>query len=595
MISHATNALDSGESNNENTQTNPVNFLKKSLAVCLTAAMLTACNGDDGAQGPAGPAGPAGADGSSSSSSAVANSDGSNVTTSGYVFPSNAIHVEVPVSTLTTGKVDITEAIQLALFELTDSGIVDATLVLPKGDYAVTDTIMIDSADGLTLTGHGINETKLDFTDSIGDDGIRFEGGTNITIRDFSVYEAPKNGIKITNSQGVHLAYTGTIWEGALNDENGAYGLYPLQSSNILMEHNYARGSADAGIYVGQSTNIIVRENIAKENVAGIEIENSFNADVYNNLAVGNTGGILVFDLPGLEQAYGGNVRVFNNQAYANNSENFAGGGAVGIVPPGTGALIFATSNVEIYNNEFTDNETAAIEIATYFMADDDVAGYVVGDGSGNYEATIANGWSPLLKNINIHSNTFARNGADPRGPQIAGTPTLPAFDDMVAGYTGGAANDLSGVPEAFPNILYDGIGELLSNAGALATWDAVVAQSAKDDGVDHDAFADGDYICVGTNVNGNNISDAADATNYLAYENVNIGLVYGTDALDATNWSAPGVPASRLLSERMDGPARTLLDCTTSPTRLAPAEVTFRGKVYGCNGDDLAEPACSL
>jgi parallel beta-helix repeat protein len=572
-------------------------WIKKSLVVCLTAAMLTACNGDDGDRGPAGPAGPAGADGAapSAGNGGVANPDGSNVTTSGYVFPSNAIYVELPEANAAAGEVDITEAIQLAMFEVTDNGLVDATLVLPKGEFVVNDTIVIDSVEGFTLTGYGINETKLDFTNSIGDDAIRFEGGTNITIRDFSVYEAPKNGIKVTNSNGVHLAYTGTIWDGELNDENGAYGLYPLQSTNVLMEHNYARGSADAGIYVGQSSNIVVRSNIAKENVAGIEIENSFNADVYNNLAVGNTGGILVFDLPGLEQAYGGNVRVFNNQAYANNSENFAGGGAVGIVPPGTGALIFATSNVEIYNNEFTDNETAAIEIATYFMADDNVANYVVGDGSGTYEATIAQGWSPLLKNVNIHNNTFARNGGNARGPSIGGQPTLPAFDQIVAGYQGGAANDMSGVPQVFPNILYDGIGELLSNAGALAGWDAIVVQSAKDDGVDHDAFSDADKICVGTNVNGNNISDAADTTNYLAYENVNIGLVYGTDAADATNWSGPGQAAARLLSERMDGPARTLLDCATAPTRLAPAEVTFRGKVYGCNGDDLAEPACSL
>lgn len=576
--------------------TQPSGWVKKALAVCLTAAMLTACNGDDGDQGPAGPAGPAGADGGSASAGngGVANPDGSNVTTSGYVFPSNAIYVELPEAAAAAGEVNITAEIQVALFELSDSGLSDATLVLPKGEFVINDTIVIDSADGLTLTGYGINETKLDFSNSTGDDAIRFEGGSNITVRDFSVYEAPKNGIKVINSDGVHLAYTATIWDGELNDENGAYGLYPLQSTNVLMEHNYARGSADAGIYVGQSSNIVVRDNIAKENVAGIEIENSFNADVYNNLAVGNTGGILIFDLPGLEQAYGGNVRVFNNQAYANNSENFAGGGAVGIVPPGTGALIFATSNVEVYNNEFTDNETAAIEIATYFMADDNVAGYVVGDGSGNYEGTIADGWSPLLKNVSIHSNTFARNGGDARGPSIAGQATLPAFDNIVAGYEGGAANDMSGVATVFPNILYDGIGELLSNAGALAGWDAIVSQSAKDDGVDHDAFSDADKICIGTNINGNNISDVADTTNHLAYENVNIGVVYDTDPTDATNWNGTD-PAARLLSQRMDGPARTLLQCDTAPARLAPAEVTFRGKVYGCNGDDLAEPACSL
>lgn len=553
------------------------------LATAISIAMLSGCNGDDGEDGAVGPAG------TSSSASAASGTSSSASTTSGFVFPANAVYVEAAADG------DITAAIQMALFEIVDSGESDVTLVLPKGRFEVNDTVLIDSSQGLTLTGYGINETQLDFSNSIGDDGIRFEGGTNITVRDLSVYEAPKNAIKVTNANGVHMTYTGTIWEGSLTDDNGAYGLYPLQSTNILMENNYARGSADAGIYVGQSKNIVVRNNTAKENVAGIEIENSFNADVYNNLAVGNTGGILIFDLPGLDQAYGGNVRVFNNSAYANNAENFAGGGAVGIVPPGTGALIFATSNVEVYNNEFSENETAAIEIASYFLADDDVANYVIGDGSGNYEATIAKGWSPLVKNINVHNNIFARNGGNPRGPQIGGMPTLPAFDQIVAGYLGGAANDVSGAPEAFPNVLYGGIGELLSNAGALAGWDAIVVQSAKDDGVDHDPYNAADQICIDINVNGNNISDAADATNYLAYENVNVGAVYSTDPVDPASWSAPGVPATRLLSDRLDDTGRTLQKCASEPTRLAPAEVTFRDKVYGCNGDDLAEAACAL
>ena len=41
--------------------------------------------------------------------------------------------------------------------------------------------------------------------------------------------------------------------------------------------------------------------NHVELNVAGIEIENSTNADVHDNTATNNTGGILVFNLPGLE------------------------------------------------------------------------------------------------------------------------------------------------------------------------------------------------------------------------------------------------------------------------------------------------------
>jgi len=51
-----------------------------------------------------------------------------------------------------------------------------------------------------------------------------------------------------------------------------------------------AIAAADAGSYVGQSKNVIVRNNRAESNVAGIEIENTQGADVYDNVAVDNTG-----------------------------------------------------------------------------------------------------------------------------------------------------------------------------------------------------------------------------------------------------------------------------------------------------------------
>ena len=86
--------------------------------------------------------------------------------------------------------------------------------------------------------------------------------------------------------------------------------------------------------------------------MAGIEIENSKYADVYDNEATGNTGGILVFDLPIGNKLYGNSVRVFNNRVIGNNTRNFATNGSfeggVHIVPPGTGIIILSTSGVEI-------------------------------------------------------------------------------------------------------------------------------------------------------------------------------------------------------------------------------------------------------
>ena len=456
------------------------------LAAAISFSLLTGCSSDDGDVGPTGPAGINGQDGID------ANIGDALLTTSGFALPSDAIYI---APNAVDGD-NITDAINLAIFNAFTSGDTDATFVLPKGSFIVDDTVTITNGNGLTLTGYGITETKLDFTTAVtADDAFRFEGGTDLTIRDFGVYEAKKNGIKIVGANGVHIAYSATVWEGDLNDSNGAYGLYPLNSTNVLIEDSYARGSADAGIYVGQSSNIVVRRNVAKENVAGIEIENSFNADVYDNLAVGNTGGILTFDLPGLTQAFGGNVRIFDNELYANNAENFAGGGAVSIVPPGTGLLIFATSNVEAYNNRMTDNETSAVEIASYFLDDDDVANY-----PANYGATMANGWSPLVKNIYLHDNTIQRSGADPRGSLIT---------EIVNGYT-----LLKG--ETMPAILYGGIGQLLDDVGAIAGFSGIpvtpaATTTAADANIDlsYDGYSAAEQVCASNNFNANSAADS--------------------------------------------------------------------------------------
>ena len=84
-----------------------------------------------------------------------------------------------------------------------------------------------------------------------------------------------------------------------------------------------AIGASDAGIYVGQPENIVVRNSIAKFTLQALRSK-IYYADVYDNTAEDNTGGILVFDLPGLPQQGGHDVRVFNNSIVHNNTDNFA-------------------------------------------------------------------------------------------------------------------------------------------------------------------------------------------------------------------------------------------------------------------------------
>ena len=136
-------------------------------------------------------------------------------------------------------------------------------------------------------------------------------------------------------------------------------GSIPCSCTDVVIDGCTAVGASDAGIYVGQSENIIVRNCTARQNVAGIEIENSTRADVFDNLATDNSGGILVFALPDLPKKDGRHCRVFRNQVLANNHANFAPkGNTVATVPPGTGIMIMATDQVEVFDNAIEQNQT---------------------------------------------------------------------------------------------------------------------------------------------------------------------------------------------------------------------------------------------
>ena len=145
-----------------------------------------------------------------------------------------------------------------------------------------------------------------------GAEGIKITNSQNIILEDFSIEDAAGDNLKISDTDTIILRRIRTAWTGKVSTKNGAYGIYPVLSTNILIEECEAIGASDAGIYVGQSQNVIMRNNKAFFNVAGIESENSSQVEIYNNEAFNNTSGLLIFNLPGLT-VYGGNVKAYNN------------------------------------------------------------------------------------------------------------------------------------------------------------------------------------------------------------------------------------------------------------------------------------------
>ncbi|MCH7864386.1 MAG: right-handed parallel beta-helix repeat-containing protein, partial [Proteobacteria bacterium] len=141
----------------------------------------------------------------------------------------------------------------------------------------------------------------MSFLDQIeGAEGILIKNVKGLTLQGFTVSDTKGDAIKVQGCSNVVMRDLEATWTNGKLPTNGAYGLYPVSSTNVLIEKCEASFAMDAGIYVGQSVNVVVRDNFVHDNVAGLEIENTINGEVYRNIARHNTGGMLIFDMPDL-------------------------------------------------------------------------------------------------------------------------------------------------------------------------------------------------------------------------------------------------------------------------------------------------------
>lgn len=278
---------------------------------------------------------------------------------------------------------------------------------IPAGEFLIERGLSLANVDGVTIRGAGMEETILSFAEQRqGAEGLLVSGSSDFTIENLAIEDTIGDALKITDGTNIVIRGVRVEWTKGPSTENGAYALYPVQSTNVLIEDSVAIGASDAGIYVGQSDNIIVRNNRAEYNVAGIEIENSRNADVYGNVATHNTGGILVFDMPHLPRP-GFGTRVFDNDVFENNTANFAHAGtAVASVPAGTGMLINAGDGIEVFDNRFRDNRTAHVIISSFFS-------------SGWDGVQLSEDYDPYPEAILIGANSFEGGGGNPDGLEL--------------------------------------------------------------------------------------------------------------------------------------------------------------------------------
>lgn len=347
--------------------------------------------------------------------------------------------------------------IEEAFLSIKDS----TSILLQAGNYKF-DNLSIVQVKHILIHGEGHDKTILNFSSQTqGGEGIRVTDVKGFTIENMTIRDSKGDLLKISNSSDVKVANLHALWSQA-DSTSGGYAIYPVLCKNVLVENCYTEGSSDAGIYVGQTDGAIVRNCKAAKNVAGCEIENTSNAEVYNNEFYNNTAGFLIFDLPDLSKR-GGKVKVYNNNIYDNNFRNFAKSGSFGTswgagnASPGSGIIILAASDIEIYDNKITGNNTAAITIASGFATDEKAAEKI----NANY--------SPISKNIKIHSNKLEM------GPEFP----KPAFEHRIGQVLVATQEQLNKLDpnrkfKRIPLIVYDGFSSNVLTKGTALNPDSI-------------------------------------------------------------------------------------------------------------------------
>ena len=288
------------------------------------------------------------------------------------------------------------------------------TILVPRGTYAECPVVDVD---GLTIRGSQaavIDATGCSRGLSVGTGSITTDPGTGqrvcppieiegFTLEGLTIKNADFSGVFLIGVTDFRVAFGRYV-------ANGEYGIFPRCSSDGRVVGNIVDGAQvalDAGIYVGVDEDIAVEANFVTGSPIGIEVENSLDTAVRNNVATGNTSGVLVVILPGLPTAATEEVQIEGNLIVKNNYPNpFAPTDPddIAAIPTGTGILNVGGDAVTIRRNLIAGNDSFGVAI-------------------------IANPFAPLDPRIEpnpddntVRRNVIVNNGDNP-DPERPGTP----------------------------------------------------------------------------------------------------------------------------------------------------------------------------
>ena len=269
--------------------------MRRFAGLAASVLLFVACGGDDGGSG------------------AGAAAD---------VTPADALSTDAPATTVAAATAAATTvpgggAITVPDDYPTIQAAVDAAaagdlILIKPGTY--NEAVNIET-DDLTIRGLDRNEVVLDGELTL-DNGIRVVGAKGVAVENMTAMNYTKNGFFWTGVEGYRGSYLSAY-------RTGDYGVYSFDSMKGQLDHIYAAGSPDAGVYIGECypCDAVVTDVLSEHNGLGYSGTNSGgNLLIINSVFRNNRAGIVPnsgsYELcyPERETTIVGNVVHSNNQ-----------------------------------------------------------------------------------------------------------------------------------------------------------------------------------------------------------------------------------------------------------------------------------------
>ncbi|HEY1034304.1 MAG TPA: parallel beta-helix domain-containing protein, partial [Pseudoxanthomonas sp.] len=106
---------------------------------------------------------------------------------------------------------------------------------IPAGRHQFDRSLTL-RANGVTIRGAGMDKSVLSFKgQKAGAEGL-LVNGDDFTIENLTIEDSKGDGLKISESSNITVRGVKVQWTGGPSTKNGAYGIYPVLTKNVLIE-----------------------------------------------------------------------------------------------------------------------------------------------------------------------------------------------------------------------------------------------------------------------------------------------------------------------------------------------------------------------